>query len=142
MILIDLKWFEMIQNDSKWFEMIWNDLKWFKTRNASPSATFARPAGCLLASLAAKKFQKSGGKKGALLMLYSYSRWYIILLFQGHVAMILMVFSCSGVILAMIELLGVVLACCLATIIADENKEKLRLRRINQQHLDLKVSDL
>ena len=75
-------------------------------------------------------------------MLYSYSRWYIILLFQGHVAMILMVFSCSGVILAMIELLGVVLACCLATIIADENKEKLRLRRINQQHLDLKVSDL
>lgn len=56
--------------------------------------------------------------------------------------MILMVFSCSGVILAMIELLGVVLACCLATIIADENREKLRLRRINQQHLDLKVSDL
>eukprot|EP00093_Oithona_nana_P011709 11709.XXX_784871_785160_1 [CDS] Oithona nana genome sequencing. len=50
---------------------------------------------------------------------------------KGHVAMILMVFSCSGVILAMIELLGVVLACCLATIIADENREKLRLRRIN-----------
>ena len=63
-------------------------------------------------------------------------------LLQGHVAMILMVFSCSGVILAMIELLGVVLACCLATIIADENREKLRLRRINQQHMDLKVSDL
>ena len=99
------------------------------------------PAACSLRS-PRKSFKKVAGKKGALLMLYSYSRWYIILLFQGHVAMILMVFSCSGVILAMIELLGVVLACCLATIIADENKEKLRLRRINQQHLDLKVSDL
>ena len=56
--------------------------------------------------------------------------------------MILMVFACSGIILAMIELLGVVLACCLANIIAEENKEKRRLRKINQQHLELKVSDL
>ena len=65
---------------------------------------------------------------------------------QGHVVKILLVFACSGVILAMVELLGVVLACCLASFIADENKEKKRLRRINQQHLDsrisLKVSDL
>ena len=65
---------------------------------------------------------------------------------QGHVVKILLVFGCSGVILAIVELLGVVLACCLASFIADENKEKKRLRRINQQHLDsrisLKVSDL
>ena len=40
----------------------------------------------------------------------------------------------------MVELLGVVLACCLANIIADENRDKRRLRRINQQHVDLKVS--
>ena len=56
--------------------------------------------------------------------------------------MILMVFACTGIILAMVELLGVVLACCLANIIADENKEKQRIRRINQQHMELKVSDL
>ena len=65
---------------------------------------------------------------------------------QGHVVKILLVFAFSGVFLAMVELLGVVLACCLASFIADENREKRRLRRINQQHLDskisLKVSDL
>ena len=65
---------------------------------------------------------------------------------QGHVVKILLVFAFSGVFLAMVELLGVVLACCLASFIADENKEKKRLRRINQRHLDsrisLKVSDL
>lgn len=65
---------------------------------------------------------------------------------KGHVVKILLVFAFSGVFLAMVELLGVVLACCLASFIADENKEKKRLRRINQQHLDsrisLKVSDL
>jgi hypothetical protein len=58
--------------------------------------------------------------------------------------MILFVFACSGVILAIVELLGVVLACCLASIIADENREKIRLKRINQQvhKVELKVSDL
>ena len=62
--------------------------------------------------------------------------------FQNHVAMILIVFAGAGTILAMIELLGVVLACCLANIISDELKEKRRIQRINQQHLELKVSDL
>ena len=71
---------------------------------------------------------------------------------QGHVVKILVVFACSGVILAMIELLGVVLACCLANNIAYENREKRRLKQINRnqehlglinpQHLELKVSDL
>lgn len=56
--------------------------------------------------------------------------------------MILVVFSGSGIILAMVELLGVVLACCLANIISDENREKRRLRRLTQQNLELKVSDL
>ena len=56
--------------------------------------------------------------------------------------MILIVFAGAGTILAMIELLGVVLACCLANIISDELKEKRRIQRINQQHMELKVSDL
>merc|ERR1712156_1276039 len=69
---------------------------------------------------------------------------------KGHVVKILLVFACSGVILAMIELLGVVLACCLANNIAYENREKRRLKQINRnqehlglinpQHLELKVS--
>lgn len=64
---------------------------------------------------------------------------------KTHVATILLIFSVSGAILAMVELLGVVLACCLATIIAEENKEKSRLKQINQQQtnqLELKVSAL
>ena len=56
--------------------------------------------------------------------------------------MLLLSFAGVGSVLAMIELLGVVLACCLANIISEENREKRRIRRINQQHLELKVSDL
>ena len=41
----------------------------------------------------------------------------------------LWVFALSGSVLAMVELLGVVLACCLANVIWEENKERSRMER-------------
>ena len=49
---------------------------------------------------------------------------------KDHVVPILTIFSISGSILAMIELLGVVLACCLAQAFADERKERRRERAL------------
>ena len=51
---------------------------------------------------------------------------------QYHVVPILTIFAISGSILAMVELLGVVLACCLANVLIDEN----RMRKIRQQESD------
>ena len=39
------------------------------------------------------------------------------------------IFAVSGAILAMIELLGVVLACCLASVLREERAERERLAR-------------
>ena len=52
--------------------------------------------------------------------------------FQYHVVPILTIFAISGSILAMVELLGVVLACCLANVLIDEN----RMRKIREQEND------
>ncbi len=43
---------------------------------------------------------------------------------EYHVVPILTVFAISGSILAIIELLGVVLACCLANVIMEENRQR------------------
>ena len=51
---------------------------------------------------------------------------------QYHVVPILTIFAISGSILAMVELLGVVLACCLASVLIDENC----MRKIRQQEND------
>ena len=52
--------------------------------------------------------------------------------FQYHVVPILTIFAISGSILAMVELLGVVLACCLANVLIEEN----RIRKIREQEDD------
>ena len=41
----------------------------------------------------------------------------------------LWMFALSGSVLAMIELLGVVLACCLANVIREENQQRKRRER-------------
>lgn len=46
-------------------------------------------------------------------------------------APILFIFAISGTVLAIIELLGVVLACCLANVILEENRESLRTERVS-----------
>ena len=46
-------------------------------------------------------------------------------------APMLIIFAASGSILAMIELLGVVLACCLASAISEESRESKRIERVN-----------
>ncbi|XP_059084591.1 CD63 antigen-like [Tigriopus californicus] len=50
---------------------------------------------------------------------------------KDHVAPILFIFAISGTVLAIVELLGVVLACCLANVILEENRESLRTERVN-----------
>ena len=39
------------------------------------------------------------------------------------------IFAVSGSILAMVELLGIVLACCLAAVLREENRERARVAR-------------
>lgn len=54
---------------------------------------------------------------------------------------ILTVFAISGSILAMVELLGVVLACCLANVLIEENKERQRKSRENTlQRISMKAT--
>ena len=58
--------------------------------------------------------------------------WTSAKYFQYHVVPILTAFAISGSMLAMVELLGVVLACCLANVLIDEN----RMRKIREQEND------
>ena len=52
--------------------------------------------------------------------------------YQDQITPVLIAFAASGAILSFFELLGVILACNLATVMKEQNAEKKRMARITQ----------
>ena len=51
---------------------------------------------------------------------------------QDQITPVLIAFAASGAVLSFFELLGVILACNLATVMKEQNAEKKRMARITQ----------